>query len=150
MHEKILRALAATLIAGVSLAGCSTVEQTKHTIAEPYTKQELGAPGSGLYRVKLAQSAVDRLDVLTAPVTSVRSRAGDLRLAIPYAGVIYDQEGATWAYTNPASLTYVRQAITIESIEGDRAVLSKGPKVGTAVVVQGATELFGIEFGLGK
>jgi hypothetical protein len=69
---------------------------------------------------------------------------------VPYAAVLYDVHGNTWAYTNPKPLTFVRHAIHIDYIEGDLAVLSDGPPSGTEVVIVGAAELFGAETGIGK
>lgn len=71
------------------------------------------------------------------------------RSVIPYAAVIYDLEGATWAYTNPDPLTFVRASIEVDYIDGDRAILTNGPPAGTAVVTAGAAELYGEEFGIG-
>jgi len=68
---------------------------------------------------------------------------------VPYSSVIYDLKGDAWAYTSPAPLTYVRDRIQIDFIEGDRAVLSQGPAAGTNVVTIGAAELFGAESGVG-
>ena len=42
--------------------------------------------------------------------------------------------------------TYVRKAITVDSIVGDTAYLTKGPPAGTQVVVVGAPELLGAEY----
>ena len=69
---------------------------------------------------------------------------------VPYAAVLYDARGDTWAYTNPKPLTFVRHSIHIDYIEGDLAVLSDGPPSGTEVVIVGAAELFGAETGIGK
>jgi membrane fusion protein, heavy metal efflux system len=43
----------------------------------------------------------------------------------------------------------MRERVTVEFIEGDQAVLSKGPAEGSAVVTVGAAELYGTEFGVG-
>jgi hypothetical protein len=45
---------------------------------------------------------------------------------------------------------FVRRRIEVEDVIGAVAVLSRGPKPGTRVVVAGAAELFGTEFGPGK
>jgi multidrug efflux pump subunit AcrA (membrane-fusion protein) len=68
---------------------------------------------------------------------------------IPYAAVLYDLHGETWAYTSPELLVYVRQPIIVDYIDGDLAVLSDGPPAGTQVVMAGAAELFGAEAGIG-
>jgi biotin carboxyl carrier protein len=75
---------------------------------------------------------------------------GAQQKVIPYASVIYDLKGDTWAYTNPAPLTFVRGHIAVDYIEGDLAVLSDGPAAGTVVVTAGAAELYGTETGIGK
>jgi hypothetical protein len=74
---------------------------------------------------------------------------GAQRKVVPYSSVIYDLKGDAWAYTSPAPLTFVRDRIGIDFIEGDKAVLSLGPVSGTEVVTIGAAELFGTEFGVG-
>ena len=68
---------------------------------------------------------------------------------VPYSSVIYDLDGATWVYTSPEPLTYVRHLITVSYIEGDRAVLLSAPPNGTEVVAVGVAELFGVEAGIG-
>jgi hypothetical protein len=73
-----------------------------------------------------------------------------LHKVVPYAAVLYGVHGETWVYTNPEPLVYVRQPIVVDHIEGDVAVLSEGPQVGTAVVTVGASELFGTETGVSK
>jgi hypothetical protein len=75
--------------------------------------------------------------------------SGPQRKVVPYSSVIYDLKGDAWAYTSPAPLTYVRDRISIDFIEGDKAVLSQGPAAGATVVTIGAAELFGTEAGVG-
>lgn len=75
---------------------------------------------------------------------------GSQQLVIPYAAVIYDLNGNTWTYTNPQPLTFVREPITVDYIEGELAVLSAGPPIGTTVVTVGVAELYGTETGVGK
>ena len=71
-------------------------------------------------------------------------------LVIPYSAVLYGLNGETWAYINPAPLTFVRHPITVDYIEGGQAFLLDGPAVGTEVVTVGAPELFGTDTGVGK
>ncbi len=77
------------------------------------------------------------------------SGSGAQRKVVPYASVIYDLQGGAWAYTSPAPLTFVRDRISIDYVDGDLAVLSQGPATGTPVVTTGAAELFGTEAGVG-
>jgi hypothetical protein len=110
-------------------------------------RQDAGSPR--LYYVvdKAAQHLIPGQRVR---VELLLSGSGTLRNVVPYAAVLYDPRGDTWVYTNPEPLVFVRHLISVEYIEGDLAVLSSGPSVGTAVVTVGAAELFGIEFGIGK
>lgn len=71
------------------------------------------------------------------------------RKIVSYSAVVYDVHGDAWVYTNPESLSFVRQPITVDYIEGDRAVLLDGPPAGTAIVTVGAAELLGTELGVG-
>jgi hypothetical protein len=72
------------------------------------------------------------------------------RSVVPYQAVIYDLQGETWVYTNPAPLTYVRHQVKVDYIDDDTAVLVQAPPMGTKVVSVGVAELFGTEFGIGK
>ena len=63
--------------------------------------------------------------------------------------MLYDAKGGTWVYVAREPLSYVRERITVDDIEDDRAVLTGGPAAGTAVVSVGAAELYGTEFGVG-
>ena len=62
--------------------------------------------------------------------------------------MLYDPDGATFTYTSPEPLVFVRAPITIDRIEGDVAYLTEGPATGTSVVTVGAAELFGTELGV--
>lgn len=105
--------------------------------------------GTELNRVTLTEKAAQRLDVQTVPVRE-EPVDGAPRLVIPYAAVIYDLNGGTWLYTSPETLTFVRTPITVDYIEGDTAVLSDGPPVGTEVATVGVAELYGADTGIGK
>jgi hypothetical protein len=76
--------------------------------------------------------------------------SGTLQKVIPYAAVIYDLTGDTWVYTSPEPLTFVRQPISVDYIEGDMAVLVDGPDAGTLVATVGVAELYGADTGVGK
>jgi hypothetical protein len=90
--------------------------------------------------------AIGQRMLLELPLTG-----GDLlRKVVPYSAVIYDLSGATWTYTRPVALTFVRYRISVDYIEGNVAILSDGPTAGTEVVSVGATELFGAESKVGK
>lgn len=147
MPARRLGILGAGLLMSIGLSGCAEVSEAKHKAVEPYTKEETSA---GLYRVTLTEDAIKRLDVKTRPVTQAPARTGVVRKVIPYESLIYDLNGATWTYTSPEALHFIREAIRVDYIEKGLVYLLDGPEVGTQVVVAGAAELYGIEFGLGK
>lgn len=100
--------------------------------------------GSELSRVILTDASAQRLGLQTVAVEPA-SGPGAVVGMVPYSAVIYDAAGDTWVYTSPEPMTFVRHAVSIESIEGDMAYLTAGPPAGTAVVSVGSAELFGAE-----
>ena len=118
-------------------ASAAAEEKLKAVHLEPIS-------GTDLNRVILTEKAAERLDIQTSLVRD-EEIAGTQRKVIPYAAVLYDPTGQAWAYTNPEPLVFIREAIVIDRIKGDLAILSEGPDFGMAVVTVGATELFGSE-----
>lgn len=112
-------------------------------------------PGSNIKKVVLTADAAKRCGIVIVPVQELqvppkRKASGTVtRLVVPYASIIYTPDGGEWIYTNPSSLVYVRERITIAYIDGDIAVLTAGPDAGVQVVTTGVVELYGAEFGVG-
>lgn len=71
-------------------------------------------------------------------------------LVVPWRAVLHDIYGGTWVYEQTAERTYRRSRVQVRYVVDELAVLSLGPKPGTNVVLDGAAELFGTEFGAGK
>jgi hypothetical protein len=137
--------LAVPLLAGLVLGGCSP--SSGPAAKEPAVAVEKNAE-TGLSRLTLTAKAAERLGIATASI--IDQQIGSTRRSVvPYAAVIYDASGQTWTYTNAGGLVFVRQAITVERIDADLAVLSAGPPIGTLVVIVGVAELWGIETGVG-
>ncbi|GJL77812.1 MAG: hypothetical protein NPINA01_08010 [Nitrospinaceae bacterium] len=67
------------------------------------------------------------------------------QMVVPYSSVYYDGKGKPWVYIVSNPLTYERKPIAIKRIEGDLAVLTDGPPIGTPVVTVGSALLFGAE-----
>jgi hypothetical protein len=98
-----------------------------------------------IQRVTLTAKSAERLGIETTPVRT----AGGSRV-IPYSALIYDNKGDTFAYTNPSSLVYVRHSVRVSGIRGNEVALADGPAPGAAVVTTGASQLYGIELGIGS
>ena len=139
----LLAAGLAGLGAYLAFAG-SSGGSTGEEGAEPAVVEPTGT--DGVSRVVLSQSAAERLNVETAPVTSVRLNTR-VRGAIPYTAVIYDTNGDAWTYTSPEPLVYVRQDVKVVRVRGGEAILARGPPAGTSVVTVGQVELWGVEYG---
>jgi RND family efflux transporter MFP subunit len=69
---------------------------------------------------------------------------------IPRKAVLYDVFGGTWVYAQTGPHTFERRRVAVHYMLDDRAVLAEGPVEGTQVVLDGAAELYGTEFGTGK
>ncbi len=73
---------------------------------------------------------------------------------VPASAILYDIYGGTWVYvqssTSEKENKFTRSRVLLEWVEGNAAILSKGPTVGSLIVTDGAAELFGTEFGAGK
>ncbi len=132
----------ALVVVGLALAGCAKTSSDAELVG-PATLAPV-AGGGGLQQITLTDKAVERLDLQMAPIAQEGAE-----LVIPYAAVVYDADGKTWAYTSPKNLTYVRSPITVARIVGDKAFLSAGPTVGTNVVTVATAELYGTEAGIG-
>jgi hypothetical protein len=136
-------------IAGVAMQLAMSSAMSASSNGEPVNKKNRPAQitaieGSKVKQLTLTEKAAKRLDIQTGEVAN-----GGGKLTTPYSSVVYDSGGDTWVYTVPKPLTYVRQKIVVESINGDKAYLKDGPPSGTAVVTVGVAELYGTEKGLG-
>jgi hypothetical protein len=137
---RIARTLMSLALVGLVLGGCNQAI----TAAPKEEAIHLEEQASGLKQLTLSAKAAERLGVETAPVAG----SGSL-LTVPYAAVIYDAQGDTWSYVNAEPLVFLREQIMVDEIDGDTAILSAGPAVGTSVVTTGAAELYGAEIGVG-
>jgi hypothetical protein len=135
------------IIVGLGLAGCAQPSAIKAKKESP-AQVVLISKEPKLSQVTLTARAAERLGIQTSPVREAQVR-GTQRTVIPYGAVLYDAHGATWTYTSPQPLVFVRHHLTVDFIEGDQVVLADGPPVGMAVVTVGAAELFGTEFEVG-
>lgn len=131
------------LVLGLALSACGQQPVAAAPAVPAATVEAI--PGSDLKRVQLSQQAAERLGLATVPV----ARRVGTGTSVPYAAVLYDADGTTWAFTNPEPLVFIREQIVVERIEDEIAVLSDGPAPGTLVVTVGGAELMGVESGIG-
>ncbi|MGH2943635.1 MAG: hypothetical protein ACRDLN_12770 [Solirubrobacteraceae bacterium] len=134
----------AVLAATASLPACTEV---KPADKEHYSPAAI-SPVKGekdLVSVTLTKEGADRIDIATG---TVRRRAG--HTDIPYAALLYENDGSAFVYTNPRGRTYVRAHIEIDRVAGDRVRLHEGPPVGTKVVTTGAPQVHGAELEYGE
>ena len=139
MKYKLFLLLLFATVVSLSLAACGPKPTTTIEKIDPSKLEEI--EGSELKRVILTEKAAERIGLQTVPVNG---------LVIPYSAVIYDVEGNTWIYTNPAPLTFVREQIDIIRIEGDQAYLSQTPEFDAPIVIVGVAEIYGAETGVSK
>jgi hypothetical protein len=135
------------IIASLQLAACGQTAGVTASKIQPAKVEKI--EGTELNRVVLTEKAAQRLAIQTTLVREEQVNGAQRRI-IPYAAVIYGLHGETWTYTSPEPLTFVRQSITVEQIDGDNVILADGPPAGTAVVTVGAAELYGTDTGIGK
>ena len=137
-------ALLAGLVATASLSACTEVTPAEK---EHYSPAAI-SPVKGekdLFSVTLTQEGADRIEIATGKVGQ-----RDGRKTIPYAALLYENDGSAFVYTNPRGLTYVRAHIEIDRVAGDRVLLGEGPPVGTKVVTTGAPQVHGAELEYGE
>ena len=139
------RLLCAGLLLAVALplSACKEVEEESAAGYEP-AKLASVKGSEDVQRVTFTAEGARRVGLQTAPV----KRSGKQKL-VPYAALIYEAGGKTYVYTSPARLTYLRERVWVDHVEGKRVFLTRGPRAGTDVVTVGATEVYGTEFEVG-
>jgi hypothetical protein len=147
MRRISLRVAALLLLAALSLAGCQRGGEDVAAVDEPAMVEPVEG-SDDLLQVTLTADAAERIDLQTAAVRT-QGEGGAERTILPYSAIVYETDGQTWVYTSTGELSFVREHIAVQEIEGDRAVLSEGPPTGTEVVTVGVAELFGAEHGIG-
>ncbi len=77
-------------------------------------------------------------------------KSAEENLLVPFSAILYDIHGGTWVYAKTAPQVYARQRVELHHVADSLAVLTRGPAAGSEVVITGAAEIFGTEFGGGK
>ena len=111
------------------------------SVAEKYHPAKLDSTEvKGIMRVTLDAKAAERIGLQTTSITEENGRK-----VIPYGALMYDTKGNTWTFTGTGPLSFVRQAVVVDNVDGDKVMLADGPAVGTVIVTVGAAELMGAE-----
>ena len=130
--------LVTMIFAGLLLSACGGGTKAPDKIS-PSKLEPI--EGTDLSKVILTEKAAERIGVETVATSGME---------VPYAAVVYDIEGNTWIYTNPEPLTFVRQPIVIDHIDGDTAFLAESLPGDLSVVTVGVIEIYGTETGVSK
>jgi len=134
-----LAATALVALAAIAASGCSEVESEEATGYEPASLQPVAGSG-GKQQVTFSEEAAERTGL---EIALVRGVGGDV--VVPYASLLYGPTGETFVYTQTKPLSFVREDVKVDRIDGGRAVLSVGPARGTEVVTVGVAEVYGAE-----
>ncbi len=116
--------------------------------ATPVDAPALGDPKAATAEIVYA---IDNADAAFLPgqrvmVSAPLAQVSD-SLVVPWSALLYDIHGGAWVYEQTAPHVYSRRRVEVRDIQGEVAVLQRGPEAGAAVVSTGAAELYGSEFG---
>lgn len=80
----------------------------------------------------------------------IAARGGSAAPVIAESALIHDVYGSAWVYEQRAPHVFARRRVEVLDTAGGVAVVRQGLARGAMVVVTGAAELYGVEFGAGK
>ena len=137
--RKVAAAIVASLLA-VAPAACKQAElpETEHYQASKITpaEEEGGHPV-----VTLTKLGADQIGLETEPIAE---------RTIPYSALLYDAAGGQpYVFVNTEGLSFHREDVTVDTIDGDVVNLSDGPDDGTEVVTVGVPQVHGAELEYG-
>jgi multidrug efflux pump subunit AcrA (membrane-fusion protein) len=93
------------------------------------------------------QGADTALQIGQRVAVSIVQNSAASGLVVPASALLRDINGGEWVYRSLGERRYERRRIEVIRTQGDRVLLSRGLALGDSIVVAGATELFGTEFG---
>ncbi len=139
IDRKVAAAVVAVLLA-VAPAACKQAEaiEQEHYEASKITPAK---DGSGHPTVTLTKLGAEQISLKTVPIEKNR---------IPYAAILYDAKaGQPYVFVNTKGLSFHREDVTVEKVDGDMVDLSDGPPNGTPVVTVGVPQIHGAELEFG-
>ena len=142
LDRKAAAALVVALVA-VAPTACKQAEavETEHYQASKITPAEHGDHPT----VTITKLAASQIELKTEPI----EKSGD-GTSIPYAAILYDAaEGQAYVFVNSKGLTFHREDVDIDSVDGDTVQLADSPPAGTQVVTVGVPQIHGAELEFG-
>ena len=139
-RPRLVVAALVVVSASLPLSACKEVEEKE--AGKGYTPAKI-EPVKGRDDVQLVTFTAEgarRVGLQTAPAR----RSGRFEV-VPYAALIYDAEGKTFVYRRTGELSFLREQVDVDRIDGQRAFLSRGLAAGTTVVTVGAAQVYGAE-----
>jgi hypothetical protein len=132
--------IAAVLVA-LGASGCAKSSSFDNQPAENTTASVKTV--HGVDQVTLTPEGARRLGVRTGTISTTGGEK-----VIPYAAVLYAADGSTFTFVSPKPRVYHEARIVVDRIDGNRAILRRGPAAGTSVVTVGSAELIGTAQGV--
>jgi hypothetical protein len=117
------------------------------TVTAPPTADPLAFTVDYYFEAPASASSLKPGERVAVVVPARTSRSWSM---VPWGAVVFDIHGGAWVYEKAGERLYVRRRVMLDHTAGGVAYLASGPKPGTPVVIQGAAELWGVEFGAGK
>ncbi|OYW73825.1 MAG: hypothetical protein B7Z37_20020 [Verrucomicrobia bacterium 12-59-8] len=142
-----LSSLDAKAAASIRTLGFDAKSQRAEPVAGPPTANALTNTVDWYYQLP-ADGTMRAGERLAVEIPTPESQ--EEHLVIPFNAVLYDIHGGQWVYEQTTEHSYTRRRIQVARIAGGDAVLASGPALGSKIVTDGATELFGTEFMTGK
>ena len=115
--------------------------------ALPPTSVPLAAAVDIYYVLPNAKHAFQTGQKVAAHVTI---RGDAKQVALPWSAVVHDIYGGQWVYEKVGERTLVRRRVDVGWVDGEWAAIRRGIQPGAEVVVAGAAEIAGFEFGFAK
>ena len=132
----------------ISLLGNQTSTLRARPVQAP-PSANAAAASADLYYELTVGNAVVRPGERVSVAVPLRSGTSE-QLVVPWSAILHDAQGGSWLYVQVKPLVYSRRRVDLSHVQGDNAILARGPAPGTMIVVEGAAELFGTEFGVGS
>ncbi len=137
--RKVAAAIIASVLA-VAPAACKQAEEPEvaHYQASKITPSE---EEGGHPVVTLTKLGADQIGLETTPIEKNR---------IPYSAILYDAAGGQpYVFVNTKGLSFHREDVTVDNVDGDMVDLAAGPPNGTEVVTAGVPQVHGAELEFG-